>query len=307
MTAPRPNTFLIGAPKCGTTALAQYLSDRADVFLGYPKEPSFWSSDLTRSGTVLKLGGLDNYLAIYADAGNAQIVLDASTRYLLSDVAVPAILAFDPAAKFIVMLRHPVEMAQAYHMEKHFNLFEDQTEFEAAWRLQDARLAGDNIPPACPEPKELQYRDVAALGTQLARAMDRIPMGQLLVLFQDDLQTDPRAVWLRVLDFLGLPDDGRTDFPVVGGAHFNRFPWLAKLYQNPPAPLQPLIRTLKKSARGGQSRKSPVAMLKSLLVKRGKRAALSPGFRAELDAHFAPEIDRIEALTGRDLSHWRPQ
>lgn len=307
MTAPRPNTFLIGAPKCGTTALAHYLSEHPAVFLGYPKEPSFWSTDLTRSDTVTKLTCLDDYLDLYAGAGDARVILDASTRYLFSDVAVPAILDFDPAAKFIVMLRNPVEVAQAYHMEKHFNLFEDVADFEAAWHLQEARKSGRNLPPAAPEPKELQYRDVAAIGTQLGRAMDRIPTGQILVLFQEDMTADPRAVWLRVLAFLGLPDDGRTDFPIVGGAHFNRFPWLAQLYQNPPGPLKPLIRALKKSARGGQSRKSPVAMLKSLLVARGKRADLQPAFHAELQAHFAPEIDRIETLTGRDLSYWRPQ
>lgn len=297
-----PNTFLIGAPKCGTTALAQYLSAHPGGFLSYPKEPSFWSDDLKRAQTVVRLGGLQDYLGLYANAGGHSVILDASTSTLFSKTALPAILEFAPQAKFIVMLRNPVEVAQAYHMEKCFNLFENVSDFEQAWRLQDQRAAGLCLPPLCVEPKELMYRDVAALGTQLDRAGALIPEGRLLVLFYEDLRADPRRMWQNVLAFLGLPDDGRCDFPVIGGAHFNRFPALARFYQNPPEPLKPLIRGTKKMLRkdmGGAN------LAKRLLVKNKPRDDLSAAFRSELAGFFAPEVEMLEARTGRDLSHWK--
>lgn len=300
-----PNTFLIGAPKCGTTALSAFLAAHPQGFLGYPKEPSYWSFDLAQSGNVARIETETDYLRLYQDAGQARAIVDASTRYLFSGVAVPQILAFNPDARFIVMLRNPVEVAQAYHMEKRFNLSEDQPDFQTAWRLQDQRAAGQMIPPGCPEAKELQYAQIAALGSQLRKVMDVVAPDRLLVLFQQDLADDPRALWLRVQAFLGLDDDGRVDFPVVGGAHFNRFPRLAKLYQSPGPLLQPIVRTAKRLLRT-RAGAGVLGAAKSALVSRGQRAPIPPEFRAELGVHFAPEVALLADLTGRNLDHWRP-
>ena len=44
-TGRKPNLFLIGAPKCGTTSLASYLSDHPQIFVSDPKEPHFFNTD----------------------------------------------------------------------------------------------------------------------------------------------------------------------------------------------------------------------------------------------------------------------
>lgn len=297
----RPNTFIIGAPKCGTTALAAYLSEHPDAFLCYPKEPSFWSFDLRTPDGGPHEDRLDNYLKFYAHGAGKTCVLDASTRYIYSEAAVPRILAFAPDAKFVVILRDPVEVARAYHMEKVFNTFEDITDFREAWELQEARERGEHIPPGCPEPKELQYRKVAALGSQLKRVVETVPEGQLLVLFHQDLATDPRALWLRLQGFLGLKDDGRTEFPVVGGAHFNRFAKLAKFYQNPPKTLVPLVFVVKRALRTGNLGKRAGNVVISALTSRRGRDPIEESFAAELRSAFAGEVALIKALTGREI------
>ncbi|WP_181705514.1 sulfotransferase family protein [Chthonobacter rhizosphaerae] len=303
MAGPRPNTFLIGGPKCGTTSLAHYLSEHPDVFLGYPKEPSFWSVDLKRSEAVVRLRGLDDYLALYRRAGSAKIVLDASTSYLLSEVAVARILAFAPDARFIVILRNPAEVAHAYHMEKVFNHQEDVEDFETAWSLQQERRAGRRVPPTCVEPAELQYLAVASLGRQLERVTSLVRSEQLLVLFTEDMARDPRAVYLAALGFLGLPDDGRTDFPVVGGAHFNRFRRLSRLYQAPPAILKPLVRSAKRLLRAHLSAALKSRMTAAIAEHR-PRAAIPRSFALDLRRAFAADVALTEQLTGRSLRHW---
>ena len=45
-----PNFFIVGAPKCGTTALYEYLSSHPDVFLCDPKEPNYFSCDFATLG-----------------------------------------------------------------------------------------------------------------------------------------------------------------------------------------------------------------------------------------------------------------
>ena len=45
----QPNTFIIGAPKSGTTALASYLSAHPAAFVCNPKEPFFWAGGTGRA------------------------------------------------------------------------------------------------------------------------------------------------------------------------------------------------------------------------------------------------------------------
>ncbi|ADZ71461.1 sulfotransferase domain-containing protein [Polymorphum gilvum] len=303
MAAPRPNTFLIGGPKCGTTSLAHYLSEHPDVFLGYPKEPSYWSSDLAQSGTVALVRSLNDYLNIYSSAEGKKVVLDASTRYLFSKVAVRRIVEFNPKAKFIVILRNPIEAAYAYHMEKVFNHFEDEEDFEIAWKLQSRRLQGHSIPSGCDEPKELQYQQVASFGSQLASVLEHVKRDDLLVLFTEDMASDARGTYLKVLDFLDLEDDGRTDFKIKGGAHFNRFQALSRLYQNPPKVIRPVIRSLKQLIR----RNFPLSweyMIKKVLVTRKARKPLSEEMRRDLASGFCEDVKLLEKVTGKDLRHW---
>ena len=47
MTA-RPNFFIVGAPKCGTTALSHYLRQHPRIFFSLPKEPHYFATDLPR-------------------------------------------------------------------------------------------------------------------------------------------------------------------------------------------------------------------------------------------------------------------
>ncbi len=293
-----PNTFLIGAPKAGTSALAHYLSEHPDVYLGYPKEPSFWSSDLNSNNSVSLCKTLDDYLRLYSRAANQKIILDASTSYSYSDTAVSRILEFQSTAKFIYIIRDPVELAHAYHMEKVFNMVEDVTNFEDAWNLQAIRREGIKIPSKCVEPKELQYREVAAVGKQLKKLHQEIPRKQLLILFHDDMIVNTRSVYLEALAFLNLKDDNRLNFPKIGTAHFNRFSLLAKIYQTPPQAIAPAVRYTKMLIR-----QSPLSnTFKKMLIDRRKRPRLGANFASHLKSEFSQEIDLIYEITGRKLN-----
>jgi len=41
----RANVFILGAPKCGSTSLAAWLSQHPDAFVSDPKEPRYFNSD----------------------------------------------------------------------------------------------------------------------------------------------------------------------------------------------------------------------------------------------------------------------
>src|SRR5580698_1501830 len=102
----KPNFFIVGAPKSGTTSLYDYLKEHPQVFLP-KKELYYFCYDLTfRTPPISE----NIYLKYYTDANNQKAVGDASVYYLLSPGAAKKIKDFNPEAKIIVMLRNPIQM-----------------------------------------------------------------------------------------------------------------------------------------------------------------------------------------------------
>ncbi|MCA0942771.1 sulfotransferase [Salipiger pacificus] len=299
-----PNTFIIGAPKCGTTSLARYLGEHPNVFFCTPKEPFFWCSDFKKSKHEIKIDSLEEYLDLFNDADPSvhAVIAEGSTRYLQSKVAVKRILEYNPAAKFIVMARNPIELASAYHMEQRYSMHEDVDSFETAWRLQEARAGGAKIPKGCLEPEFLQYSKVASVGQQVDRILDEIPSGQLLILVMDDLKSDPRSVYLEALKFLELPDDGRCDFAVANASHGHRFAWIAKLVLTPPQVLEVPMLAIRKHL--WRKKYSLIERFKSFLNRKDKREEISEEFREELSNHFRDDVEILSKAVSRDLRHW---
>ncbi|MDP2213492.1 MAG: sulfotransferase [Phenylobacterium sp.] len=299
-----PNTFIIGAPKCGTSALATYISEHPNVFFSTPKEPFFWCSDFPNIKHEMSLDSLGDYLELFrkADPDMHCVVAEGSTRYLRSSVAINNILEFNPAAKFIAMVRNPVELVRAYHMEQRYSLHEDLADFEDAWRAQGIRSEGLQIPRGCREPAFLQYGQVASLGAQIEFASAAIPKDQLLVIVFDDFKSDPAEVYARTLGFLGLPNDGRAEFPVVNSAHGHRAEWLARLVLTPPAFLE---RPMLKARRHlWERRYPPIELVKGWLNRKQSRPEISPNLLLELKNYFREDVQRLGRAIHRDLSEW---
>ena len=300
----QPNTFIIGAPKSGTTALASYLSAHPAAFVCNPKEPFFWAGDFPGLASRLGIRSLDDYHRLFAGAGKDHtVVAEASTNYLCSQEAVGRILDVCPQARFIVMLRDPVEVAHAFHMEQVFAGNEEVLDFEAAWRLQGARLLGQDLPRGCWSPQFLQYGALAQFGEQVTRLLGTVPRSAVLFLRFEDFCSDIAAVWLRVQEFLDLPPDGRQDFPVANAAHGHRFPALARFVFNPPALLRAPVDALRAGLR--RHRVPLVESIKARLRRTATRARRAPAFDAELRRFFAADIGQLEALLGWSLPLWR--
>ena len=303
---PVPNLFIIGAPKCGTTALAHYISEHPEAFICDPKEPFYFCDDFPRLRQAQGLTDDAAYLALFdgADPARHKAIGEGSTNYLRSETAVANALRMNADAKFIAMLRNPVEVVHAFHMELHFSRNEDEADFETAWRLQDARARGERIPESAQAELWLQYREMAMFSRQIERFFALVPEDQRLVLLQEDLNADCGAVYRQALAFLGLPDDGRTEFPRVNAAHAHRSEFLAKLILTPPGPLKAPVEALRGVLR--RNRIPLVETLKRKLRKDATREAMSPAFRAELEDLYREDVARTGALLGRDLSHWLP-
>jgi hypothetical protein len=295
-----PDFYIVGAPKSGTSALYHYLDAHPAVAMSREKEPSYWSDDIPKRGQTATL---DAYYDQWRGAPAAAMRGEASVWYVYSAVAIPRILAATPEARFILMLRNPVDMAQAWHAQLLRSFDENVGSFEKAWRLQEERRGGRRIPPECFNPHHLQYQSICALAEPLERFVRLVPAQQRLTLLFEDFAAAPSATYRDVLRFLDLPDDGRRDFPKVNAHRRPRHAWMTNLHRAAPRLLGRAYAPLRRAAR--TIGLHPSAGLNLLNVAQGPRPPLRPVFRAELVEAFAPEVDRIEAILARNLPAWR--
>lgn len=215
---PRPNFFIVGAPKCGTTSLASWLSQHPDVFIPAEKELNFFNDD-HRYPTRLTP---QQYGRLFSSA-NAKAIGEASVWYLYSRTAVRNILAYQPDARFIVCLRNPVEMAFSLHHQQIFSRCEDILDFRSAWEAQEKRKGGAPV-IAC-ERSQLYYGDICRLGEQVEHLLTQTPRVHFVHL--EELREDPRTAFKRVLDFLGVANF-EPDFTARNTAKERRSLWLQK-------------------------------------------------------------------------------
>mgnify|MGYP006274071187 FL=1 len=126
-----PDFFIIGAPKCGTTALFKYLEDNPDIFLPPVKEPDFFATDMNMANDIKTA---EEYTALFDKASSKLKTGEASVWYLYSKQAVSEIIRLKPDAKFIAMVRNPVEMFQSLHAQALYTQFEKEKTPEKAWK-----------------------------------------------------------------------------------------------------------------------------------------------------------------------------
>lgn len=286
-----PSFFIIGAPKCGTTSLSAWLAAHPAIYMSPEKEPAHFAADLKPNRPDAA-----GYAALFAGADQRhRAVGEASTCYLFSQVAVPAILESVAAPRFIVCLRNPVEMARSLHLQELFALDEDVRAFEEAWRLQEARARGRHLPRTCREPWLLQYRARCLLGEQVARLLRRVRCEDVLFVLLDDVRVDPRREYLRVLRFLGVTDDGRVEFPALNRAKHTR----SRLVKRAVRYASALRHSVGFGARLGLR-----PLVERWNARERPRPAIDEAMALELRESFSDDVRRLGALLERDLSHW---
>lgn len=295
-----PDFFVIGAPKSGTTSLAAYLADHPNVSFSKVKEPFFFSTDLHSSLDAMTS---EEYLSLFPVKTDKCLRGEASANYMFSVDAVPNILTVRPDAKFIAILRNPVDAAYAFYSEAVKNGREDARTFGEAWLLQDDRKRGLRIPKYCREPKGLLYQDIFSYGRLLERLFSIVPRERARIFIFDHFVANPANVYRQVLEFLNLPDDKRPSFPVQNPHLVYRSKRLFDAMRRP----HPWMRTLlapAKTVAGSHYIKAKAFLMQRVVAHPGTRPSLPPAFRRELVQIFKADLDHLTDLVDADIASW---
>lgn len=288
----RPNLFIVGAPRCGTTKLHEDLARHPQVFMSRRKEPHYFCTDITAAYEAHQahaprhlLRDLPSYLKLFADAGDAKLVGESSVYYLYSEPALRGVRDFAPEAKIVILLREPVEFLHSLH-GRLYSMADETQAFRRALALEPERRAGRSVPDTVRYPGLLFYSDYARFAARVQRWREVFPPEQVGVFLLDDLRASPEAAWRRILEFLELdPVPLPVDTPRNPTLEA-RSRWLAH-------------RLRRRWLRGKWTRWD--RRLERLNTRSARHRDLDPALIAELRERYRPEVEALARVLDRDL------
>lgn len=297
----KPNFFIVGAPKCGTTALASYLNEHSKIYVSNPKEPHYFATDFPKYRLY---DNLKQYLDIFNDAKSENTAIgEASVFYMYSKEAIKQIHDFDSNAKIIVMIRNPIEMVYSFHSQLFYTADENVEDFSEAWKLEEKRRNNFNIPKQCREPKLLYYSEIAKYGEQLDNIYTYFPRSQVKIILFDDFKKDVLTVYKDVLSFLNIEYDNKVKFEKVNENKKIKYKKLNQLTAQPPLFVGKLVKTIKNLF--GIEKFGIIDSIRKNNTIIGKRDELSQELKETIYNNYKDDINKLSLLLNRDLSFWK--
>jgi hypothetical protein len=295
-----PDFFLVGAPKCGTTAMAQYLGQHPEIGMCAQKETQYFAGPELWSRFGLKGSSRpfthDEYGALFAGTETARRVGEASVWYLYSREAPEEIRRSVPSADIIVMLRNPMEMLPSLHSQFVFVGIEPVDDFATALALDQEREqngAPKGFPPT-------SYRAAARYTEQLERYLRTFGPDRVHVIVYDDFRDDTLGAYQATCRFLGVDPGFVPVMEVVNASKRVRSGALRGLVRTPPEPLRKAVRAVSTQ---GLRRRAGTALIR--WNSRGaERDPVPESVQESLRPLVAHEVAELRRLLGVELEAW---
>ena len=296
----KPNFFIVGAAKCGTTSMYEYLRQHPDVYMPEFKEPVFFGRDLGIERYWCVQDERD-YLSLFEDAAGRKRIGESSVWYICSATAAQEIRDFNPEAKIVIMLRQPVDFLYSLHGLYLWTDNEDLGDFEQAFFAQDDRAQGRRLPEMSYFKQGLQYTRMATFSEQVQRYFDVFGRDRVHVIIHDDLKKDMAGVYRRLLEFLELDPTFRPEFRMFNETRAVQYVPFHRFFNRPGARRR-IQKTAPKISR--ILRRKFADLLIFLFRPPYRSPKIDPELRVKLTPLFAEEIEKLGAFLDRDLSHW---
>lgn len=282
-----PTFFIIGAAKAGTTSLHFYLDQHPEIGMSAVKEPHFFAGP--ENGLPFppeRIGDLAAYEAIFDPRYRVRGEASPSYSNAPRREGVPErIKELVPAAKLIYLVRDPVERTLSHYQHSIASGKEQRPLDEALADLDDPH----------------SYLACHSLyGRQFELYLEHFPAEETMVVDQAELLDDRGAVLRRAFGFLEVDPDFTSE-------QFEAELWRTSDRRvSPPGQhglisrcIAPRTRWVPPAARRSLRRAYERAFWRPL-----EKPSLSPEQRARLQEFYAPDVERLRALTGQTFAGW---
>ena len=206
-----PNFLIIGFPKCGTTSLYEYLIQHPDIFPPIGKEIDYFDRLYNKKNNWYKVRFPTTFQKKYNEKFLKRNFLtgEATPRYIMHPHALQRIKKTVPNAKFIVLLRNPIERAFSHYNMNVKNGY-DSLSFENAVKNEQERIKG-RYEKMAKNPDYYSwdydlfaYLDQGIYVEKLKRWMKVFPKEQFLIIQSEEFLENSSKIYYKVLNFLNL-------------------------------------------------------------------------------------------------------
>jgi hypothetical protein len=295
-----PDVFLLGVPRAATTSLYEALGRHPQIYAPTLKEACFTCPDVnpnTHHRTETRFFDVRaDYLALFSAARPDQLILEGCTYNIYSPAAPGLIRDLNPAARFLVQLRDPIEQMYSNHGLKVI-MGDLGADFEQDLDRQAAARVGVSQRPVNMSAYDL--RDKATVAHGLARFIAEFGRARVHVTLYDDYAARPDDVLRGVQRFLGIDEEVVLRADIQVPHRVARWESLNR-------------RMASRGFIGRAKRLTPRALhpfargVASAVFRRNRRRATRPPLPAPLLARlrdeFRAEVEQLSELTGRDLA-----
>lgn len=297
-----PNFLVIGAAKCGTDSLCNYLGQHPDIFMCPNREPNFFAAEgqpdipYCGPGDRVALGDmwvstLDAYQSLFSGVTTEKAIGEGTAWYIYYQDVPVRIQRHVPDVKLIAVLRNPIDRAySAYTMLLHHGR-ETIADFARALAAEEDRTR-HNWEPIW------HYVKMGFYTNQLNRYYEVFDTAQIRVIIYDDFNTNPLEITSGLYDFLNVDNTFKPD--TATRHNVSKVPKNMAIHTMV-AGQHPAKAALKAVLPYGLRR-----AVKNHVVERNlaRPPSMQPGVRRQLTEIFRADILELQNMTGRDLSHW---
>jgi hypothetical protein len=294
-----PNFLVIGSGRAGTTSLHHYLRQHPDVFIPERKAPShFYCLDAHPSPSLQRklstrahfVAHPDAYEALFDPWSGQRAVGEVSPVYLSSTAVAQRVVERLDDVQIVAILRDPIDRVHARFVARRRDGLERTRDFAT---LVDTELRL----PLVLDDTAGTYLASGFVSHVLQTYFEVIAPERIRCYLFDDLQHDPAALINDLLGFLEVD----TSVPIDTRVTHNRSkgtiagPATRALWTR-----TALVRTWLRPHLPEQLRDSVFR----LATHSTRTEPIEPAVYATLAEFYRPEVERLEQMLGRDLSHW---
>ena len=292
-----PNLFIVGAAKAGTTALYDYLTQHPHVFLSRVKEPMFFSREENYAR------GIDWYGDTYFEGAEDYLVRGEATPHYLywSEKVAPRIKEVygERPVKFIVSFRDPVSRAYSWYWNM-VREVREELDFDEALRLEEHRLKQNRDELYQLGSMVYGYSAGSRYASLLQPYLELFPAQDFFFVFQDDLKSRVNETCANIFEFLGIETSIQISSSNSNPAAMPRLRLLHKTLRQ-----RSLFKEFIKPFVPTKVRRPLKSKLMRVNLKETPYVPLDPQLAHELRLGYRDEIEKLEKITGRELSSWK--
>ena len=203
---PKLDFVVVGAQKCGTTALWECLSAHPEVGMSSRKELQLFSGpDYSPEWSPEEID--ERYAPWFSHCPDAKVLGEATPVYMFFPEVASELKRYNPELKLIMLLRESAERAIShYYMERARG--REKASLWLALLAEPWRLRRCASPREWGSPTRVcSYRSRGLYSRQLSNLLRHFPRCQVLILRSQDLLLDQAAALHRTFCFLGVADD----------------------------------------------------------------------------------------------------